>query len=249
MPVMDEFKEERERIKSASFKEKASYYIYYYKFHVLGSIAALVLVISLIVTIVTNKDTALYVTIINAYEYEEVSESYETEFLENVDIDLEKYDVVIDSSIYLDYDNQDSTFSTYLQKVVTLIGAQSLEVMVSDSLVYENMYLNEMFIDLSTVLTEEEMERYVDDFYYVDYAVIEEYAIESDNANYEYEAPTYDHRDYESMEDPVAVGIYIDSDNEFLNCYAYGDSDAIISIVASTQHVDNALLYLKYVIE
>lgn len=249
MPVMDEFKEERERIKTAPLGEKINYYVYYYKFHAIASVAIVVGIISLIYTIATNHETVFYATIINAYENESVSESYEQGFSEYVGISQDEYTFTFDSSMYLDYENQDTTFSTYLQKLVTLMAAGEIDVIVSDEDVFNQMYGNEMFMDLSTYLTEEELEQYAGDLYYIDYAVVEAYTIASDNMDYDYVMPEYDHRDYESMEDPVAVGIYIDSDNEFLDCYSFGDSEAIISVVTSTQSAYTALEYIKYVMQ
>lgn len=45
MPVMDEFREEREAMKQKSFKERFSYFCEYYKWHVIGGMALAALAI------------------------------------------------------------------------------------------------------------------------------------------------------------------------------------------------------------
>ena len=58
MPVMDEFKKEREMLKGKSFKEKLDYFWYYYKLQVFAVIFVLILVVTTIRDIVTQKDIA-----------------------------------------------------------------------------------------------------------------------------------------------------------------------------------------------
>ena len=68
MPVMDEFKEEREKIKNAALKKKMQYYWYYYKYHLLAIAAAVVLVCAVIYTIVENQDIEIQTMIISGTE-------------------------------------------------------------------------------------------------------------------------------------------------------------------------------------
>ena len=60
MAVMDEFREERENLKNASFQKKWQYFWYYYKLHVvIGGFIAF-FVISMAHSILTAKDNALF---------------------------------------------------------------------------------------------------------------------------------------------------------------------------------------------
>ena len=60
MALMDEFKEERASIKNGTFKQKFSYFWCYYKWHVICSVLAVVIVVSYIHAVVTRKDIAFY---------------------------------------------------------------------------------------------------------------------------------------------------------------------------------------------
>lgn len=55
MPVMDEFREEREAIKQKSRKEQWDYFWGYYKWYVIGGAALLAVIIYIIYTRVTTK--------------------------------------------------------------------------------------------------------------------------------------------------------------------------------------------------
>ena len=59
MPLMDEFKEERESIKNKSKKEKLSYFWYYYKWWVILPIIILFIGGNLIHTIATKQKILL----------------------------------------------------------------------------------------------------------------------------------------------------------------------------------------------
>ena len=68
MPVMDEFREEREALKHGTLKEKLSYFVYYYKWHVIVSVCAIAAVAVLASQILTRKDTAFYAAMVNGMD-------------------------------------------------------------------------------------------------------------------------------------------------------------------------------------
>ena len=63
---MDEFKEERAALKNGTFKQKLSYFWYYYKWHVIGITFGAILVISFVHQLVTKKETAFNAVMMNA---------------------------------------------------------------------------------------------------------------------------------------------------------------------------------------
>ena len=74
MPLMDEFREEREALKHGTWKEKLSYFFDYYKWHVVVTIAAIIFIVSITYQIVTRKDTAFYAAMVNAIEQNSAEE-------------------------------------------------------------------------------------------------------------------------------------------------------------------------------
>ena len=66
MPVMDEFKKEREAMKNGTPKQKLAYFWDYYKWHVIISVIVLVTAVSFIYQAVTRKSVALYALLLNA---------------------------------------------------------------------------------------------------------------------------------------------------------------------------------------
>ena len=68
MPVMDEFKEERAALRNGTPKEKFQYFLDYYKWYVIVGILVLVSAGSIIYQMVTQKERAIFVALLNVYE-------------------------------------------------------------------------------------------------------------------------------------------------------------------------------------
>ena len=68
MAVMDEFKEEREALKHGTPKQKFTYFLDYYKWYVIIAVLVIAAGTYTIYEIVTKKDTAFYVCLLNTLE-------------------------------------------------------------------------------------------------------------------------------------------------------------------------------------
>ena len=99
MPVMDEFRQEREALKNESFKKKLEYFVYYYKWHVIITLAVVIFLGTLAHDILTAKDYALYGVFLNSYAQEEPKEAMMTELASLLEIDTEEYIVDIDNTV------------------------------------------------------------------------------------------------------------------------------------------------------
>ena len=104
MPVMDEFKEEREALKHGTLKQKWQYFLDYYKWFVIVGVLILIFAGSFLYQLITRKERAIFAALVNAYELEPAA-AYPETFAEYAGIDLEEYDVFFDSSMYLDSSN------------------------------------------------------------------------------------------------------------------------------------------------
>lgn len=248
MPVMDEFREEREALKNGTPKQKLSYFWLYYKWYVIGGVAAIFLLVTLIHDIVTQKEDAFLGVFVNAWP-QEGSEEYLQEFAENAGINAEKYSVSADSSLYYNEGTMDETSMAAIQKLAVYVAAGEIDVMVSDPDTTRRYANGETFADLREVLSEEQLEKYEPYFYYIDMKVVadveehfDEHIMEEDYV------PVYpDPTKPEEMEQPVPVGVYISDCQEFLDRYIFSDETVILGIIINSQHQDNAIAFLEYV--
>lgn len=242
MPLMDEFKEERAEVKNRSFKEKCSYFWDYYKWHVIGGAIALFAVISLIHTILSQKETVFYAALLNIGQ-SLYSEEYRKEFEEYLGIDTSKEKAYLDIMPLELTVMDDATVST-TQKVMVYVSAGDLDVIIADLPVTNHYAYIDTMMDLRDFLSEEELEKYEPYFYYVDRAKIQKSNGETP------ETPDYpeDPSDPSGMEEPVPVGIRID------HCKKFGEANyfpgaTYFTVVTNSSHLDVAHIFLDYIWE
>ncbi|MCR5755798.1 MAG: hypothetical protein K6G30_13420, partial [Acetatifactor sp.] len=137
MPVMDEFKEERERIKSAPFSEKLKYFWSYYKFHTLGAIAAIILGSVLIHDITSQKDTIFFAAILNSVDMTEQSaEDFKEYFLTFSGLDTEQGSVLIDSTLTIEETPTSELSMAAAQRMMVYTSTGELDAIVGGSDVF-----------------------------------------------------------------------------------------------------------------
>lgn len=248
MPVMDEFREEREALKHGTLKEKISYFIYYYKWHVVIVLAVIGVGASMIYQAVTHKDTVFYAALINAFAVTDTEEHIQG-FADYAGIDRGAYDLMFDDSmnINLETPSQDTIVSS--QKLMTYLAAGEIDVIISDGTVIDQYAYNDSFYDLREVLSPEQIERYEPYFFYMDLAVAEELHAAQEDPNYDYsQAPAHpDSADPGSMEKPVPVGIYLDGVESLNSTYYFtGNSSAVLAVAVTSPNRETAVRYIDF---
>ena len=241
MPLMDEFKEERDLVKNRSFKEKMSYFWDYYKWHVIAGVVCVFIVFSLVHTILNRKDTAFYAALINMAEITSSTE-YKEEFARRGEVDLQKSTVYFDVDMHLDLSSMDDVTTQTSQKIMVYISGKELDVMLGD-LEAINLYsYNGVLSDLRDFLTEEEYAKYEPYFYYMDRAVLE--ALEDD--------PTVDYptdpMDPETMKDPVPMAILLPETPKFDQIYAHAPN-IYYAVIVNSGRPELSHLFLEYITE
>ncbi|MBP5608466.1 MAG: hypothetical protein J6X66_09405 [Lachnospiraceae bacterium] len=101
MPLMDEFKEEREKIKKAPLKAKWKYFVDYYLKWVIGGAIVIGILIAVIVTTVTHKKEMLYVSLLNFRTIGLVEQDIEIPFSEEHLENTKKQEITLDSTLFV----------------------------------------------------------------------------------------------------------------------------------------------------
>lgn len=237
--VNDEIREQHQKLKGKSFQEKWAYFWEYYKIHTIVIVCVAVAAISMIHTIVTQKDSALSVALVNTFLKDEVdAQELAADFSSYAQVDTEEYEVVIDPDMYVDYEGQDQYSYANMQKLTAMAAAQSLDVVLTNDEYIDHNIGTGLFIDLHEFFTEEELAKYEDRLLYK--------VIPLDDVAYDIEADGTDTVNADAV-DGVAVPIGIDvRDSKYL----YSDQmPAWFCITATSQNVDTAKLFLEYLLE
>lgn len=256
MPLMDEFKAEREDMKKAPFKKKAEYFWEYYKWWVIGIVIAVVAIFLTVRSIVTHKADAIYVALINSVEIEGANpqDSIATPFLEEHDISTKKNRIHfntdlrmnISSSSHVGANTLPDTYTDYVsitnsatarQNLSVFIAAGTVDLMICSENWFDEYGYGSFFLSLDEVLTAEELEKYSDNLYYLDGAVVERYAEAGNKMNYDYDEKFPDPYDLDAMEKPVAMGLIVDESNLIAYNFAFateakGDK-IVIGVIAN----------------
>lgn len=250
MPVMDEFKEEREALKHGTPKEKFSYFMDYYKWHVVIAVAAIAFIISLVTQMLNQKDTAFYAAMINGTELE-TAESYRQSFAEYASIDLEKNEILLDTSVRISSDDAggysyDPDSMASKEKLMVYIASGEVDAFVTAPDILEQYAYNSFFLDLRTLLTQEQITEYEPYFYYVDQTVIDELKAAQDSLNLDYVPVFPNPADPSSMEEPIPIGIYLKDSSSLRENYYYAGKELVVGVVANSKHSDIASSFIDF---
>ncbi len=259
MAVMDEFREEREALRYGTPKQKISYFIEYYKWHVIFTVLAVVAVVATIIQIANRKENAIYVCMLNTTARPTEENSFQSvaadehadAFAQYAGIDTEKYDVYLDTSMYIDYNSMDDNTVNSSQKYITYLAAAEMDVIVTDEASLEQFSYQEDFYDLREILTPAQLEKYSPWLYYIDMAAVaeRERILDSpDNLYTDYVLIAPDPRKPEEMEEPVPVGIYLDECEELRERFYFRSDDVVACVFVNTKRLDTALQYLNFLL-
>ena len=147
------------KLKELPPKERITYIWDYYKWIFIIVIIAVVVIISVVRHILTKKDTALFLLLVNAdtLSYSgSVSELF-TDFLTEEGLDPKKEEVAVSTSIrYLDGKSMSDVYG--MQALTAIMGAGTADVCVMNEDLYQKMGSMGAFIPIQYYLSEEEME-------------------------------------------------------------------------------------------
>lgn len=245
MPLMDEFREEREALKHGTLKQKLTYFADYYKWHTIIAVIVLCVIISFVVQTLTRKETALYVCMVNTLALG--TEDYISDFAEFADIDLNSQELIFDTSfsIQTDVPNQSSMASS--QKLLAYIVAGELDVMITDAETIKIYTNNELFWDLREFLTPEQIGRYEPYFYYIDRKAVQEWQEAMDNFDESF-VPSYpDPRKPDEMEQPIPVGLCLKDSGGFTDNFLFMTEDVVLAVLQNTKKPETVRQFIEYV--
>ncbi|MBP5553805.1 MAG: hypothetical protein J6X94_02930 [Lachnospiraceae bacterium] len=217
--------EQLKEMKDRPFKEKLEYFWEYYKFLALGVIATIAILIAIIHTIVSYRSYAIAILIVNSDTLvsDEISPEWESDLSEILQINTKKEQIYIDTSIQCGNNTQQQLEYAALQKLVAFFTSQTADVFVANTPLFEEYSQNGNISDLRNYYSEEELEALSDIIYYTDAATFADYQDMANlNAQEDQEQYIVDHRDPDSMEDPIPTGFFITDSSRLGRAGVYG---------------------------
>ncbi len=245
MAVMDEFKEEREKLKSQSFKKKLSYFWTYYKWYVIGGLFIAVILTATVRSFLTRTEDALYGVVVNGYASDN-EEAFLTGFTDYAGIDTKEYSVAFNSTMRIS-DRLDESTLAASQFIMVYTSAGDLDVAVMDAQPFTKYAYSGIYSDLSTLLDSELLSSLSGRIYYMDYAVYKQITELEENNQSSDEVIRPDPLKPEEMQEPVPVGIDLTGCSKFMDTYYYESGTAYLGIVGNSAHKDTAVKFIEYI--
>ncbi len=251
MPLMDEFKEERDAIKNGDFKTKWNYFWDYYKVHTIAAVCIIVFLITMIHDVVTTKDNAFFAAMVNSavISSEDVAD-FKEDYMTYAEIDADEFDVQMDYNLMYTENPKSEMEMNSTQRLMVYTSAAQLDVIVSGSDAFPQQALQGIFHDLRNILTAEQLAKYEPYFYYVDQAVLDARNELPENGDLTTAYPEMpDPRKPEEMKQPIPVALFVTDCTSLTETYYFEGDYVAVGVVANAPHLENALKFIDFIFE
>lgn len=212
------FQAETVTFKDLDFKQKKSYIWDYYKWHILAVAAVILMAIVIVPQVMESmKPTKLYLAMINCEWTGDKGTELLNEYATAYDIDTNEYKLTADTSTVIVRDSVDSYSMESAQKLVALIGNNTIDVFVSDQSNHDAYSGQGVYYDLREILDTEFIETYKDRLVYT--------------------------TDAETGEE-IPYGIYVEDLEKFKDAYL---KEAILGVILNSENADAAKDFIYFV--
>ena len=238
-----------ESVKCASPKKKWEYFWEYYKLHMIVAAFVLLFVGSLLYRGLTGKETWLNGFFLNSISQKTAIEALKDDFIESAAIDGEKYELHFDANMVYSLDLASADYSSQYetsQALVTQTAAKDLDFVIGDLPVMTVIAYSDYFLDLSTVLSAEEMEVYQKDLLYIDKAVLEELLSATSTEKEEGMIQIADCREPEGMMQPVPVMLDISVWETVKEIYGQTTEPMVLGCIVNSENVESVRKLINY---
>ncbi len=229
------------KLKGQPLKKKISYVLTYFWVPIVAVIAAVIFLVSLIAHWTNLKPTAFTLCCINSIANPADVDSYLQDFAQAHDIDTDEYQLT-SQMLFLGQGTEEDYQNMQVFSVMLIAG--DLDVVAADSTAIVSYAYQEAFVDLSELLTTEQMDALAHHLLYIDASLLEKMNEFSE------EAPLYpDPTKPEEMEQPVPVAIMLQPNWEFAKvCYPYTYGETAVGLVSNAKNSINAEAFLQYIL-
>lgn len=215
-------KSEKEKWSNLSSHEKVQYFKdYYLKFVIAGALILAFIIWFLYSVFKPKPETMLTVTLINSTMTDEASEALASQLSSYLDINTDKEEIFIDTSLFLDDENPSEATMASEQKMVAYAFSGELDIIIAQEDVFERYAKQGYFINLAEALPSNLYSQFNDTFYMT--------------------------RAENDTED-IPYGISIAGYERFENLESY-IQNPVIGIMANTKHKSNAVDTIQWFTE
>ena len=250
MPVIDDIRLERKKIKNKTLRQKASYLWTYYKVYFIVLILIAALISSYVIKGKTPK-IILSGVMLNVFVKTEQTSPEETiskKFQEFCKYDPQKKRIELNTSLFYVANTKTETYENYntMQVLITKTAVGKLDFMTGDRETMLELAYNNFFYDLREVLSEKQIEKYKPYILYADKSVIDRLA-EGKSIEKSSQLDIPDCRSPDKMIEPIPILIDISESPIITETYNYSN-DTISFGVSGNHNMQMVGSFLDFVI-
>ncbi|MCR4740627.1 MAG: hypothetical protein K5886_10280 [Lachnospiraceae bacterium] len=237
-------KEQKEYMSRMTFKEKVVYLAGYYKWYVIGILAAIIFAVFIIRDVVNNSKPVYLNLIISNSDliYDSGDSKLYDDFVEYADIDTGKYQLYIDTTLNFSGTDMATTDITSAEKIMALYAARQVDAFMAPVSVIDRYKKMSAFLDPHEVLSDEQIKELEAAGYKLYYCKYSETVDEED-------------LDPSVPEDKdVCIGIYV-AESDYLNGLSVAGAFSVredppvftFSTVAEEEGLSHAVQFLEMI--
>ena len=246
MKIVESIKQQYNTIMAQPKKERWAYFWDYYKWHIIILVAAIAVLTQMIVSTVTQKESAFTGYFLNCKINVEAGDFLQG-FYDRTDIDT----ATSEAAFYTDlgiWENQTKSNNTVLQRIIAGASMKDADIVTGPAEAFRPCAYNtsKILCDLRQFLDEDTLNTYADRLYYIDGAVMKQLDapvgqdVRPDLLKYP------DPRNPAEMEDPIPVGIDISDRTAFMKAYYFPDTTVYLGFISNTSRPELCKQFLDY---
>ena len=219
--VNDEIREQHKKVLAEEgLKGRLKYFVHYYKWPVLIALFVIIFFGSSLYQVLSKKDTALQVLMVNGFPNVE-TEEFMNDFETTITIDSKKEDTLLDDNFYINTESPSLYDEQNAERLYVMSSAGVVDVVLVDEAYFQVMAEAGYLMDLRKVLSEEQMALYEERAFYYDspnnYAQGEEW-----------------------------VGIEITDSAKIVETQSYPNGKVYFCMIMNAPNIENSLAFLEY---
>ena len=174
MALQDEIKKEQKKMKDMTLKGKIAYIWDYYKIHIIiGLVIAGSLFVFIRDWVKASRPVYLNAVVLNTILDYEGDSDIASDFRSYAAIDPDTYNCMVDTSLRMEIGGGDQMTMATEQKILSLFSAKELDVMVAPEEIVEYYAPENAFLDIRTIISEDQIHTFESAGYPLYYATCE----------------------------------------------------------------------------
>lgn len=227
---------EWQKLKGQPLKAKLEHLFTYYRYPIIAAVILIAMVISLAVSISSQKESGFQAYLIGAIPKNENTDAFLEDFANVAGINTGTHFVSITPGGMVSEDGKDENSVVNAQTVAVKTAAGELDVLGCPTDRFLGYAYNEYFVDLRQVFSQEQLDLWGARLIYIDTALLAEETL----------TQLPDPTDPSKMTSPMAVGLQISADGPLADYCLLANDGLVLGILCNAPNPEAAAMFLQY---